>query len=276
MYNAKADGNLVPESVVEKEFAKVQRFDQKKQEETNQYQMTQFEQEVQNESFREWVIAFVAIDVEANKEKNGRIITNDDEDVYRRVTRTLRGHLLKMGIDPKIFKIPGKNDYAFNEYTKPLLMQLTIGFGRTYEKQIRSGAWDQIDESDLIEFRNTLREALTGVFKGDEEKVRNVVNQFDKITGCPKTDNPLKVSPAILEICEYVMSFSEVETTEEQRLYFTKKMQEKYMDYWRIKIVDCAEKIWKDFTKDFPRKAPPTKECEESRKTDENTIEIII
>lgn len=48
------------------------------------------------------------------------------------------------------------------------------------------------------------------------------------------------------------------------------------MDYWRIKIVNYAEKVWKDFTKDFPRKAPPTKECEESRKTDENTIEIII
>lgn len=276
MYNAKADGNLVPESVVEKEFAKVQKFDKKMQEETNQYQMTQFEKEVKNESFRQWVFTFVVMDFEADKEKNGRTVTNDDEDVYRKVTRTLKDHLTEMGIDPNILKIPGKTNYAFNEYTKPLFEQLIIGFGRTYEKQIRSGAWDQIDESDLIEFRNTLREALTGVFKGDEEKVRNVMNQFDKITGCPKTDNPLKVSPAILEICEYVMSFSEVETTEEQRLYFTKKMQEKYMDYWRIKMVNYAEKEWESFTKDFPRKAPPTKECEESRKTDENTIEIII
>lgn len=108
MYNAKADGNLVPESVVEKEYAKVQKFDKKMQEETNQYQMTQFEKEVKNESFRQWVFTFVVMDFEADKEKNGRTVTNDDEDVYRRVTRTLKDHLTEMGIDPNILKIPGK------------------------------------------------------------------------------------------------------------------------------------------------------------------------
>lgn len=71
--------------------------------------MTQFEQEVQNELFREWVIAFVVIDVEAEKEKNGRIITNDDEDVYRRVTRTLRDHLLKNGNRSRDFRNSRKN-----------------------------------------------------------------------------------------------------------------------------------------------------------------------
>lgn len=180
-------------------------------------------------------------------------LNSPDRDAIKTEERRLLKALDDLGIDKNLFQ--KERRYIITKEVEELFEYIRLYFRKHYRKQLRSGEFSQIPQTDLVEVRIRLLDALYSL-EIDSKSVIETVEKFEMVTNCPDFLSKFSFRALTKEVVEYWKeSYRDVLDWAEWDV-FSKELEDRYTYEYRPKLFMFALELLKKFAKDHGKELP--------------------